>query len=476
MTIRSCLIGCLFVCLCGVPLVLPWIFANQIETADRIPAGRKEVVFWHFWGGQDRDVVDEVVRRFNESQSEHWVRAIAMPGNNLQAKLFLSVAGGDPPDVVNQDDPILADWAERGVIRCFDEIGGSEAGQVSSWMFDSARRLSTYEGRLFGICNGLDVRAMYYNKTVLDQFGLAVPRTIDGLDRVAETIAPSSGNKDSPRERYGYLPDSRRLWAWGVVFGGSFVDEHGQVTVDSPPIAEALEWMQGYGQRYGPDTLAAFRQGDQSLPGESFPLLPVDKQSLFGRYAMIMDGQWRVRDIESFVTKRKSSGLGCPEFGVCPLPVPAGGRENAGWVNGNFFVVPVGARNTAGAWEFAKFWIGFRHPEQAARTSAAGGWIPVSQEVVDTDAFQEYLKKSPLFREFVELAASPNQFPIPQVPGAAFFRRAVEGAGFEALNYPQRSVKEILAATNVRIQQQLDRVRADITARQIPAGEKESVQ
>ena len=24
--------------------------------------------------------------------------------------------------------------------------------------------------------------------------------------------------------RFGYLPDPRRLWAWGIVFGGSFFD------------------------------------------------------------------------------------------------------------------------------------------------------------------------------------------------------------------------------------------------------------
>jgi multiple sugar transport system substrate-binding protein len=470
MKIRLALIGCLIVALFCLPVALQWIFANQIESANRVPPGRKEVVFWHFWGGEDRDVVDDVVRRFNASQSEHWVRAIAMPGNNLQAKLFLAVAGGDPPDLVNQDDPILADWAERGVIRSFDDVGGREAEAVGRWMFASAKRLSTYEGKLFGVCNGLDIRALYYNKTVLDQYGLAVPRTINELNTVAETIAPPGATL---RERYGYLPDSRRLWAWGYVFGGTFLDERGQVTVDSPPITQALEWMQSYGNRYGPDSIAAFRQGDQSLPGEAFPLLPVDSTSLVGRYALIMDGQWRVRDIESFTRKRKSVGLPCPEFGVCPLPMPTGGREQAGWVNGNFFVMPAGAENLEGAWEFAKFWIGFHDPQQAARTCAAGGWIPVSQEVVDTDAFRDYLGESPLFNEFVKLAASPNQFPIPQVPGAAYFRRAVERAGFEAMNDPQRPVTEILKAANERIQNQLDRVGADITAHGISARNRE---
>ena len=73
----------------------------------------EEVVFWHFWGGEDRQVVNDVVSRFNASQSQYRVRAVAMPGNNLDLKMFLSITGGDPPDLINQDDPILGDWAAR---------------------------------------------------------------------------------------------------------------------------------------------------------------------------------------------------------------------------------------------------------------------------------------------------------------------------------------------------------------------------
>ncbi|MEN0111932.1 MAG: hypothetical protein AAF805_14530, partial [Planctomycetota bacterium] len=65
--------------------------------------GRSEVVFWHFWGGRDLPVVEDVVRRFNARQSRYRVRAVAMPGANLDLKLLLSVAGGDPPDVMNHD-------------------------------------------------------------------------------------------------------------------------------------------------------------------------------------------------------------------------------------------------------------------------------------------------------------------------------------------------------------------------------------
>jgi multiple sugar transport system substrate-binding protein len=172
-----------------------------------------------------------------------------------------------------------------------------------------------------------------------------------------------------------------------------------------------------------------------------------------------MDGQWRVRNLAAFTRNRQARGVATPEFGVCPLPIPETGspRQNAGWVNGNFFVFPKGAKNSEGAWEFAKFWIGFTDPSQAAKTCSQGGWIPVSQTVTQDPQFQTYLDENPLFRTFVELSESPNQFPIPSVPGAAFFRRTIERAAFQALDDPKANIDKILKDAEQQIQTHLNR-------------------
>ncbi|MEO8498575.1 MAG: extracellular solute-binding protein, partial [Planctomycetota bacterium] len=340
---------------CLLLLSLGVVLSSWSERPDPrsvVPANRREVVFWHFWGGEDRQVVEAVVDRFNASQDQHFVRAIAMPGNNLDMKLFMAVTGGDPPDVINQDDPIMADWAERGALLPLDEVASvAEIEALRKWLVPAADRLGTYRGRMYALCNGLDIRALYYNKTVLDQHGLQPPTSIDELDEIAEATTMIQPN--GRVERFGYLPDARRLWAWGIVFGGDFYnDETREVTLASKPIVAALEWMVSYRARYGAAEVAAFRQGDQSLPGKTFPLLA-------GRYTMVMDGQWRVRDIVAAQAEQRRAGKPVVEFGVCPLPVPYRGRPRAGWVNGNFFLVPRGAKNREGAWKFMKFWSGF---------------------------------------------------------------------------------------------------------------------
>lgn len=438
-----------------IALLVAIVLAVAVQS-EGPPVGREEVVFWHFWGGRDRPIVERIVDRFNQSQDRYWVRSIAMPGSNLDLKFFLSVAGGDPPDLLNQDDPIVADWGHRGVLTPLDELATSgELERLDDWLYPAARQLGTYEGRLYALCNGLDIRALYCNETLLAEHGLELPKTIDDLDLIAETVAPSGAI--TGRRRMGYLPDPRRLWAWGIVFGGSFANLHAtdpaaMVTADSPEIVKALTWMAGYSRRYGPSELAAFRSGEQALTGASFPLLS-DR-----RYAVVMDGQWRVRDLEAAESAATANGQVLDQFAVVPLPSPPGGRSEAGWVNGNFFVVPKLARNKQGAWEFMKFWSGFQgHEAEAAQACAAGGWIPASQQVVDQAAYQQAIERWPLLRTFVRLAASENQVPIPALPVASMYNQEVVRAAQEVL-YRGADPAETLQAASARVRVRLEEV------------------
>ncbi len=407
--------------LIGFPFAAAWRWRTDGPVRPRA-ATAEEVVFWHFWGGADAAVVEQVVAQFNASQTDYHVRAVAMPGNNLDLKLFLAVTGGSPPDLINQDDPILGDWVARDAVLPLDRLASAEEiAALQAFLYPTARALGTVGGRPYALCNGLDLRALYYNADLLEAAGLSPPETIEQLDTMAEALTATAANGELTR--VGFLPDARRWWAWGTAFGADWETADGSVQLTDPPAVAALRWMDGYRQRLGTSNVLAFRQADQSLPGKTFPLLA-------GRYAAVMDGQWRVRDIAAHQREARQRGEPVPRFGVCPLPYPPGGRPRAGWLNGNFFLIPRGAAEPAGALAFARFWVGFGgHVGEAARTCAAGGWIPVAPAVAEHPDYQRYLDEHPLMRVFVGLAGSPHQRPYPLVPGAARLKRAVEGAG-----------------------------------------------
>jgi len=408
--------------------------------------------------------VEDVVRRFNASQDEYRVRAVAMPGNNLDLKFFLSVAGGDPPDLLNQDDPIIADWAHRGALTPLDQLASTEElTALDDWLLPAAQKLATYDDRLYALPNGLDIRALYYNATWLAELELEPPRTLDELDRLSSVVATGEGENVSggQLQRVGYLPDPRRIWAWGAVFGGRFYDPQAVaptelITADCDENVAALRWMASFRDRYGGEAIASFRTGDQSLTGASFPLLAGR------RYAAIMDGQWRVRDIAQHLAAQRPNtqrpSAPADQYGVVPLPPPAAGRERAGWVNGNFFIVPRGAREPHGAWQFMKFWVGLDgHETEAAKTCAAGGWIPVSERVIDQPVYQELLARQPMLQTFVDLAASENQQPTPPLPVASFYQREVIAAAQDVM-YRGADPAQRLSLAAERVRRQLQAV------------------
>ena len=114
-------------------------------------------------------------------------------------------------------------------------------------------------------------------------------------------------------------------------------------------------------------------------------------------------------------------------------------------------MIPKGAANSEGAWEFIKFWIGYSQPKQAVRTCVAGGWIPVSDAIVQDPDFQTFLEQDELFKVFVELAASPNQFPIPMVPAGPKLKRSVESASYRIMNQADADALEILAEAGAEV-------------------------
>lgn len=435
-------LGAVVACaLCFAPFLVAWYWgAPRDEPAVSLSEDpREEVVFWHFWGGGDRVVVQSIIDAFNNRQQRYRVRGIAMPGNNLDMKVFMSVAGGDPPDLINQDDPILVDWKERGAVLPLDSVAApEELEELDEFLLPTARRLSVIDGRYWALCNGLDIRALYINRTLLDQLRLEPPTTLADLDQIARRA--SQRDASGRLQRAGFIPDGRRYWAWAQVFGAEPYDAAAQrFDLTSPRSLDALAWMQSYRELFGAAEIASFRQADQSLPGKTFALLA-------RRYVAIMDGQWRVRDIEAFTTARQQQGEPVDRFDVLPLPPPPGGVRGAGWLNGNYFLIPAGAKEADGAWQFMKFWIGVGGNEAfAARICAAGGWIPVSQQVIDSDDYQAYLQSQPLMETFVRLAGSENQQPVPLVRHGSLVKRKLESLGALLMTDPDAPEPKQLA-------------------------------
>src|SRR6478736_4718708 len=83
-----------------------------------IPRGRVVVPFWFTYGGQNRTALEALVARFNQSQSDVWIRAI-FQGDYFEglAKLRTAVAAGAAPPLSHVVGEVVPYLARAGVLE-----------------------------------------------------------------------------------------------------------------------------------------------------------------------------------------------------------------------------------------------------------------------------------------------------------------------------------------------------------------------
>ncbi|HZH97530.1 MAG TPA: extracellular solute-binding protein, partial [Fimbriimonadaceae bacterium] len=131
-----------------------------------------------------------------------------------------------------------------------------------------------------------------------------------------------------------------------------------------------------------------------------------------GAYSVTVAGAYRVEQIGKYAPNL--------EYRTAPIPPPKGGIAKAGDSGGNFMIMPKTAKNREGAWKFVKFWSGLDDPARAAEFYTWGGWLPLSPAIAESPIYQEYLRKYPQFKTFLDMLPSEHLHTVPPVPYQVF--------------------------------------------------------
>lgn len=404
-------------------------------------SGRTPVIFWHMWNEKEwRDVVEDIAHRFNESQSEYEVIPLPVPPEDAEIKFLLAGAGGDPPDLVSQWMPVLGIWSDRKLIQPVeDQMTPAERTKYLAEAYPIIKRHAIYKDKIMAIVAGVDVHAVYYRLDDLKEVGRDkehLPKTLEELTQLARQL--DRRDKDGKLNRAGFLPGNYELLA--PSFGDTPADA---TTFDAllPANLAALDYISAQDKQIGFDNVTRFLSSQPADVGINAPILT-------GNYSMVLDGQWRIKQIDTYASNLN--------YAVGPLPPPAGGRPNASYTNADLLLIPAGAKHARGAWEFMKFWIGFDHPEQGSVNVANMGWLPYCQQVANSAGYQAYLKKYPKFRAFLDMMSSPNLAIPPQGPLEAYIVDQMRQAN-DAVNHGTSSPPAALEAMNASIRRETAR-------------------
>ena len=395
-------------------------------------------------------------------------------------RFLVSVAGGQPPDLILFDRYAVSEWAARGAFTKLDSFLARDAASDdpdairpknyyrSCWEEVVYTDPVTGDRGTYGVPERVDDRALFYNKDLLKRGGFVdaagearPPRTWDELSEMAVKL--TEHNARGAITRLGFAPNYGNAWLYLYAWmkGGEFMSlDRRHVTLNSPPVVEALQWMVSvYDSLGGAPAVYAFQGSAQT--GQLDPFV-------IGKVAMKIDGYW------TFNYNLAQYGRDL-NYGVAAPPVPAArlaqGQPDMSWVSGWCYAIPATARNKEGGWELLKF-LSSRHAAEVLgeanrlRMGSQGlVYVPTqsANRKINQWLYDKYVAGNPAMPQKVRdgvrllnnlLETSPIR-PVTPVGQLLFNeqKRATENAIFHKL-----SPRAALDDADAVVQRQLDRV------------------
>lgn len=436
----------------------------------------RHITYWEKWNGFEGEAMDAVVADFNALEVAHAkhdpnyapLEVEKVTVSNIEQKLLIAIAGGNPPDLAGNYSFAVAAYADHGALT---ELGPllAQSGFDRSRYIENFMRLGEYRGQTWALPIVPASTALVFNKRLFVEAGLdpeKPPSTIEELDAFAEQLTrwevtlPSGEKKiqsgylpevSAERKRLlqvGFLPNEPIWWmfGWGDFFGGRLLDDANTISTADPANIRGFEWVASYSRKLGVGVIKRFRSGfgNSSSPQSAF---------LSGKVAMVMQGVWIHNYIEKY-----APGLA---WAAAPFPYPAGHPELARTTraDADVLMIPKGSAHPAEAMQFIQY-----ASTQAALEKLCLGQQKFTPLKSVSDAFwREH--PHPYIRLFRELAMSKNAVSIPQTGIWNEYKRELGNAA-DLIQNLKEPPAQALGNVQIKMQEALDRDRKILARRQ----------
>jgi sn-glycerol 3-phosphate transport system substrate-binding protein len=314
---------------------------------------------WFSYGGKNREVLLDLVGRYNRAQTNVRVEA-TYQGDYFEAlaKLRTALAAGVAPTFSHVVGEVVPYLARAGVLEPLDEYEGARAipferalGQGGAYAGGDARPL-------VAIPFNRSTPIMYLNGRTLDEEGIAPPRTWDELAVAARALTRQGG-----AVRWGYeVPIS--WWFWVAMVGqagGTLFEADGTPTLGGDAGIKALRFWQ---------KLVHVDKVMRPPPGRDYNAWGATNQDFLAERAAIT---WTSTAFLRYLEENA-------RFPVIAAPLPGDVRRSVP-TGGTFFVVMKSAPRAEkeAAWAFLRWMC---EPEQTIEWSSRTGYLPVTEPAI----------------------------------------------------------------------------------------------
>jgi multiple sugar transport system substrate-binding protein len=232
----------------------------------------------------------------------------SVPGASLIPKVLQQASSRTLPDLLMLDNPDVQQIAQTGALTPLGQYGIDSSGFAKGIL-----SAGTYKGKVYGLAPAVSTIALIYNKDMLAEAGVAVPRTWDELKAAAAKLTRPG--------RYGMAVDANATfegtWQFLPFLWSNGGDEK---QLDTPQTAQALRlWVD------------LVKSGSMSKSVLNWTQADVHDQFVAGKAALMINGPWRIADLN------KDKNL---HWGVAPIPVRQQGQTLVTPLGGEVWTVP----------------------------------------------------------------------------------------------------------------------------------------
>jgi len=440
----------------------PGAATGNPSAATTAPSGHTvEISLWHSEVASNLETLENLARRFNDSQDEVRVK-LAYQGLDEEeiTKLVASLGGGAAPTIASLAEIHTQRMIDSGAIVPMQEFIDRENYDLSD-LDEKAVKYYTLDGKLWAMPFTGAVPLLYYDKVTFRELGLDPenpPKDLDELREASEKMLKRDGNGNVTRS--GVAID---LTGWYL---DSTLEEHDDLYANNENgrAGRATEVLFN-----GPTGQALFQWWDDMVEeglAINVGLNPTGADTFLtigsGRAGMCFGSSAALRSVVD-VLEGGLQGRQV-EMGVANQPGVAGGSGLPGIYGRSFWILKSRPKEEQEAgWKFIK-WL--MEPEQQAEWYAGSGYLPVNVKAFDLPAAKEIEAKYPQFKTVASLylAAPANTAHLGPLLGPFneiridIVRRAIEEMlvgdkdPIAAINDAAKEANELLEDYNRRVE------------------------
>lgn len=309
-------------------------------------SGDKVTLSYAIWDKNQQAAMEDIAKAFTKENPNVTVDIQLTPLKEYFTKLQTAVSGGSGPDVFWMNGPNFQLYASNGIIAPLEGTD-LKASDYSQGLAD----LYTFDGKLFGAPKDFDTVALWYNKKMFDDAGIAYPDSSwtweDLKTNAAKLTDKSKGTFGIAASQYG----QENYYNTIAQAGGEVINSKGTKSGFGSP--EALEGITLWTDIIAAGSSPTAQQMTDTAPSDMFTS---------GKVAMFYNGSWAAGEY---------AGIDTIKDIVDVAPLPAGPKGNQSVIHGLANVANAKSKNLDAAKKFAAFASG----EAAAKIQAESGTV-----------------------------------------------------------------------------------------------------